>query len=68
MSQKIGGPNPFNPNPVGNQLYAILRGNAIAFYRKITNRRSGLFQLKVPVFPKHPSEANYPQKVKKNGY
>lgn len=66
-STPAGGLNPFKLNPVRDEISAILQGNLISFYRKITNRRSGLFQLKVPVFPKSPDEANYPQKVKKNG-
>ncbi len=60
-------PSFFFPNPARREISAILAGNSISRIRRITHPRSGWTALKLKVFPKSASEANNPQKVKRNG-
>lgn len=57
----------FKKNPIPREQAAILAGNSKMIYRFRTNPNSGRIATKIRVFPKSASEANYPQRVKRNG-
>ena len=57
----------FKANPFKDVVTAVLNGNTSEIFRRLRNPRSGWAALKVKRFPTSASEANYPQKVKRNG-
>ena len=57
----------FKPNTANDTISAVLQGNLAAIWRKRRNPRSGWTALSLKRFPTSASEANYPQRVKRNG-
>lgn len=57
----------FKKNPVFDANKATLDGNEAAIWRNRKNPRSGWTSLSLKRFPTSASEANYPQRVKRNG-
>ena len=57
----------FKANPFKDVVTAVNAGNTSEMFRRLRNPRSGWAALKVKRFPTSASEANYPQKVRRNG-
>jgi hypothetical protein len=57
----------FKSDPISDIMKRVLEGNLAAIWRGRKNPRSGREVLRLSRFPTSASEANYPQRVKKNG-
>lgn len=57
----------FKKNPVSDHVRAYLAANKIEWVRRVKYPKTGLTAFHLRRFPTSPSQANYPQRVKRNG-